>query len=86
MPSSSSPPPHTAPVTTLPSIAPRPPPPPGPPQGFMAKILKDVLGDKLFVPSEGQPGAEWLSPEALKGKVLIRANAGKLTNASMKVR
>mmetsp|Transcript_1910 Transcript_1910/g.5062 ORF Transcript_1910/g.5062 Transcript_1910/m.5062 type:complete len:502 (-) Transcript_1910:548-2053(-) len=53
-------------------------------QGFMAKILKDVLGDKLFVPSEGQPGAEWLSPEALKGKVLIRANAGKLTNASMK--
>lgn len=43
-------------------------------QDQLVKILKDVLGHNLFVPEAGQLAREgqWLSPEALKHKVLVR--------------
>lgn len=43
-------------------------------QDQLVKILKDVLGHHLFVPEAGQLAKEgqWLSPEALKHKVLVR--------------
>ncbi|KAL2607971.1 hypothetical protein R1flu_026544 [Riccia fluitans] len=37
-----------------------------------AKIMKDILGELLFIPSpEERPPLEFLSPEALKGKIII---------------
>ena len=47
-------------------------------QDAMAAVLQEELGPLLYVPPpgyiEGQQG--WLSPETLKGKVLIRAKVG----------
>lgn len=38
------------------------------------KILKEVLGHHLFIPSAEQleKDGKWLSPEALKHKVVVR--------------
>lgn len=36
----------------------------------MATILKDVLGDKLYVPAPSF--SDFPSPEALKGKILVK--------------
>jgi hypothetical protein len=43
-------------------------------QDQLVKILKEVLGHHLFVPEAGQLSREgqWLSPEALKHKVVVR--------------
>jgi len=40
-----------------------------PNQKAMANDLRQVLGDKLFVPTEEDRMGDWKSPEALKGKV-----------------
>nr|AHA93098.1 PLC protein [Dunaliella salina] len=45
-------------------------------QKMMASILRQVLGDKLYIPTEEDRHGDWKSPEQLKGKVIIRANAG----------
>jgi len=46
-----------------------------PNQKLMAKDLREVLGSKLYVPTEEDRKGTWKSPEYLKHKVLIRANA-----------
>jgi hypothetical protein len=44
-------------------------------QAAMAAMLREVLGESLFVPDpESDLGKLWKSPEELKRKVLIRAS------------
>ncbi len=46
----------------------------------MARIILEVLGDKVFIPPEGTAAeSEWRSPESLRGKVLIRAKASVIS-------
>lgn len=40
----------------------------------MAQILREVLGDKLFVPHPDDPMEAWKSPEELKHKVVCRTS------------
>ncbi|KXZ52101.1 hypothetical protein GPECTOR_10g1124 [Gonium pectorale] len=46
-------------------------------QAKMAAILRDVLGDKLFVPDPNDARSAYLSPEALRGKVICRTSLKK---------
>lgn len=68
-------------------MSPGPPPPtptaldvarggtcPPPPQAVLADILRSVLGERLFVPDPSDPMGEYLSPEKLVNKVLVRAS------------
>lgn len=56
-------------------------------QDQMVNILREVLGQHLFVPEAGQlaKDGKWLSPEALKHKVVLRMKVkpGEGTSATV---
>lgn len=47
---------------------------PPPPQAVLADILRSVLGERLYVPDPSDPMGEYLSPEKLVNRVLVRAS------------
>jgi len=38
----------------------------------LVRFLREILGEELFIPPPGDQKENWLSPEALRGKYVIR--------------
>ena len=43
----------------------------------LVRYLRAILGEALFIPPPEDQKEKWLSPQALKGKYIIRTKVGR---------